>query len=127
MLEHDPDYRENKQRLQRNWMDKNPGYWVQYREGNPEYAERNRSRQRVQRKSKNSTAVAKIDESVLPPRFKLAFTGFPLFTEWKEEKTVLGSLNFHLPVLAVIAKMEIVKATLAKTGRDSQHNRQLIT
>lgn len=27
----DPDYRENKSRIQRDWMDRNPDYWREYR------------------------------------------------------------------------------------------------
>lgn len=30
-LNSDPDYRDNKRRSQRNWLDRNPDYWRQYR------------------------------------------------------------------------------------------------
>jgi hypothetical protein len=62
-LENDPDYRDNKQRSQRNWMDRNPGYWRQYRSDNPDYTERNRSSQRVKTPPHASPVLAKKDES----------------------------------------------------------------
>lgn len=46
-IQTDPDYRENQLRNQREWMTRNPDYWRKYRDGNPGYAERNRSRQRA--------------------------------------------------------------------------------
>jgi hypothetical protein len=64
-LQSDPDYRENKQRLQREWMDRNPGYWRQYRDDHPEYAERNRRQQR-RKPGAQLAALAKIDESTFP-------------------------------------------------------------
>lgn len=68
-LQTDPDYRENKQRLQREWMDRNPGYWRQYRDDHPEYAERNRRQQRDKCGSLPVTSLAKIDESGLRDPF----------------------------------------------------------
>jgi hypothetical protein len=65
-LQGDPDYRENKQRLQREWMDRNPAYWRQYRDGHPEYAERNRRQQRGKSRVSPVAALAKNDESTLP-------------------------------------------------------------
>lgn len=65
-LENDPDYRDNKQRSQRDWMDRHPDYWRQYRANNPEYAERNRSRQRVKPGQPRPTVLAKMDESNWP-------------------------------------------------------------
>lgn len=62
-LENDPDYRDNKQRSQRDWMDRNPGYWRQYRADNPDYTERNRSSQRGKTPPYPSPVLAKKDES----------------------------------------------------------------
>lgn len=61
-LENDPDYRDNKKRAQRDWMNRNPDYWRQYRTDHPEYAERNRSQQRKKVPPPKSAVLAKIDE-----------------------------------------------------------------
>lgn len=65
-LENDPDYRDNKQRSQRDWMDRNPDYWRQYRADNPEYTNRNRSRQRAKPALSEPANIAKIDASNWP-------------------------------------------------------------
>ena len=68
-LQSDPDYRENKQRLQLEWMDRNPGYWRQYRDDHPEYAERNRRQQREKSAASQVAGLAKIDVSTLRQAF----------------------------------------------------------
>jgi hypothetical protein len=47
-------------------MDRNPGYWRQYRSDNPDYTERNRSSQRVKTLPITSTILAKKDASNRP-------------------------------------------------------------
>ena len=69
-LESDPDYRENKQRSQRGWMDRNRDYWRQYRADKPDYADRNRSRQRKKALPPSPAVLAKIDASNWPQTFK---------------------------------------------------------
>jgi len=44
-LASDPDYRMNQAQCKANWAAQHPGYWKQYREKHPEYAERNRAKQ----------------------------------------------------------------------------------
>ena len=56
-LSHDPDYRENQARTQREWQRRNRGYWKEYRKRNPAYTEQNRLRQRERR-----VRIAKMDE-----------------------------------------------------------------
>ena len=48
------------------WQDRNPDYWRSYRETHPEYAERNRNRQRQQPAGGPMGEVAKMDVSALP-------------------------------------------------------------
>jgi len=48
----------------RDWADKNPNYWKQYRAEHPEYVERNRNRQR----KRNQASIAK---DALNPPFSL--------------------------------------------------------
>lgn len=69
-LENDPDYRDNKQRSQRGWMDRNPDYWRQYRADNPDYKDRNRARQRVEILPSKPVTLAKKDASNGPQTFK---------------------------------------------------------
>ncbi len=65
-LHADPAYRDNQSRAQRAWMDRNPDYWREYRDAHPEYAERNRNRQRVNSLQAQNSSVAKMDVSVPP-------------------------------------------------------------
>lgn len=61
-LANDPDYRDNKKRAQRDWMDRNPDYWRQYRADHPEYVETNRSHQRTKAPPLKPVVFAKKDE-----------------------------------------------------------------
>lgn len=65
-LQNDPDYRDNQNRAQHAWLDRQPDYWRQYREKNTAYAERNRSRQRSKPASPRSTDLAKMYASIGP-------------------------------------------------------------
>ena len=58
----DPDYKANQKACQKAWVEKNPGYWRNYRKEHPEYVERNRLLQKV-RRSRQSAGVAKMDAS----------------------------------------------------------------
>ncbi len=42
---HDPDYLENQSRAQASWLQRNPDYWMRYRESHPDYVARNRVNQ----------------------------------------------------------------------------------
>lgn len=42
----DKDYRENQAQSQKNWNEKNPDYYREYRLANPEYTKRNRELQK---------------------------------------------------------------------------------
>jgi hypothetical protein len=42
----DPDYRAAQKEAQERWIEKNPGYWKQYRKEHNPYTERNRDQQR---------------------------------------------------------------------------------
>lgn len=65
-LRADPAYRDNQSRAQRAWLNRNPNYWREYRDAHPEYAERNRNRQRVNGLQAQNPSVAKMDVSVPP-------------------------------------------------------------
>ena len=62
----DPDYRLNQTRAQQAWAARNPDYWRRYRQEHPEYAERNRVRQRDRRQLRKRTDVAKMVASERP-------------------------------------------------------------
>ena len=58
----DADYQDNQKRANKKWLEGQPDYWQRYRAQHPEYAERNRARQRVRNASRH-VVVAKMDES----------------------------------------------------------------
>lgn len=65
-LAHDNDYRENQAAAQQAWCAKNGGYWKGYREKHPDYAEKNRIKQRERNRKRRSPpegVIAKMDES----------------------------------------------------------------
>ena len=55
----DPDHRANKCESQRAWQRKNPFYWQQYRQKNPNYCEQNRKLQRVRDKAARQSVPVK--------------------------------------------------------------------
>lgn len=69
-MKRDKDYRDNKRRCEQEWRQKNQGYWQAYRKKNPDYAERNRVRQRIRdarrRRSSSLKMLAKLDVFTRP-------------------------------------------------------------
>jgi hypothetical protein len=63
-LRTDPDYKANQRDCQRNWHQRHPQYYRQYRNINTASAERNRLLQRV-RDAKRRPLLAKMDASIL--------------------------------------------------------------
>lgn len=61
----DLDYRDNQKRCQKEWLEKNKGYYKKYRQLHPEKAERNRilqkGRDAIRRKDRLDKLLAKID------------------------------------------------------------------
>ncbi|HWW05875.1 hypothetical protein [Collimonas sp.] len=65
----DPDYYDNQMRAQHAWIERNPGYWRQYRILHPNYVKRNRVKQSRRHAKRKKEMIAKMDASIL---------GFPL-------------------------------------------------
>lgn len=59
----DDDYRQNRARAQKKWLDGQPDYWQRYRATHPEYTDRNRESQRVRSAGKRAGSLAKMDAS----------------------------------------------------------------
>jgi hypothetical protein len=66
----DPDYRLNQVQAQQSWGARHPEYWQVYRQGHPEYCQRNREQQRERDRRRAQRRLAKMDawtgESVIP-------------------------------------------------------------
>jgi len=66
----DPDYRWNQVQAQQSWVARHPEYWRAYRQGHPEYCQRNRERQQERDRRRAQRGLAKMDvwtgESVIP-------------------------------------------------------------
>lgn len=66
----DPDYRDNQKRCQREWQERNPGYYRLYRMSHPCYVQRNRFLQEIRnnrrRKGKTDQMIAKMDSLLKP-------------------------------------------------------------
>lgn len=54
----DPDYRANQRECNKDWRDRNPDYWRDYRKSHPGYAERNRLLQKARRAGGNASIFA---------------------------------------------------------------------
>ena len=54
----DPDYKGNQADAQKSWMQKNPTYWREYRERNPEYVRRNRAMQKKRNATRKNASKA---------------------------------------------------------------------
>lgn len=68
-LHADPDYHANQSAAQSCWQEKNPDYWSKYREGHPDYVERNRENQRERNRRRrmqdgSQLPIAKMDASI---------------------------------------------------------------
>ena len=100
-LKTDPIYKANQKSSQQQWLKANPGYWKQYRENNPEKAERNRILQaRRNRKARFAPANAKMGQRLIAKMDASKADNFQ----------ILG--QFWL--LPVIAKMDALKVNIIK-------------
>ena len=71
---HDPDYRDNQRRCQRQWQERHQGYYRLYRDNHPKYTQRNRllqvmrdiRRRKDPCKDKQSKMLAKMDSLLRP-------------------------------------------------------------
>jgi len=100
-LKTDPVYKANQTSSQQQWLKANPGYWKQYRENNPEKAERNRILQaRRNRRARFSPADGKMDPWLIAKMDASQSVNFQ----------ILG--QFWL--IPVIAKMDALKVNLIK-------------
>lgn len=92
----DPDYQDNQARAQQAWNTRNPDYWREYRSAHPEYAERNRARQRKRKSMATNGPIAKMDvsDALLPlpsgiyRLSQVATTGIAKMDAWTVEITV---------------------------------------
>ena len=80
----DPDYRENKERCQRQWHESRPGYYKEYRNKHPEYTQRNNALQQIRnlkrRNDKQGKMIAKLD-SLIKPYYSLRGAMFRLMPQ----------------------------------------------
>jgi hypothetical protein len=63
-LASDEDYRCNQSACRTNWLKHNTGYWKQYRKNHPEYAQRNREKQRERNLNRRRSSDRPIASSV---------------------------------------------------------------
>ena len=66
----DKTYAARQQKHTEAWLQAHPDYWHEYRNRHPEYAARNRERQKSRNETRRSKAIAKSDASfleILPP------------------------------------------------------------
>lgn len=64
-IQSDKDYQVNQRAAQNAWSERNQDYWRNYREGNPEYQQRNRAQQRL-RNQASKVELAKMDVCDFP-------------------------------------------------------------
>ena len=63
-LDTDPEYRKDQRLANQKWLANNPDYWKNYRERNPQKADRNRALQRIRNQKKQpakAVCIAKMD------------------------------------------------------------------
>ncbi|PIW92309.1 MAG: hypothetical protein COZ89_00560 [Candidatus Nealsonbacteria bacterium CG_4_8_14_3_um_filter_37_23] len=95
----DPDYRENKERCQAQWQERNSDYYRLYRNKHPEYTQRNRFLQAIRdnrrRKDKQGKMLAKLD-SLLKPYYSRKGAIFRLIPQPERLLAKLDSLTVKL-------------------------------
>lgn len=95
----DPDYRENKERCQKQWQESHPGYYKDYRNKHPEYTHRNRVlqviRDNLRRKAKEGKMLAKLD-SLIKPYYSRRGSIFRLIPQPNRLLAKLDSLTVKL-------------------------------
>lgn len=95
----DSDYRGNQAAAHREWCSNNKGYWKEYRKRNPDYAERNRIRQRERNRLKRAgRSIAKMDELkgenlIISGRYRLTHLDNQLFAKMDELIVEIGVIS----------------------------------
>jgi hypothetical protein len=59
----DPDYQANRRESQKKWLERNRGYWREYRSRHPDYCQRNRLLQKRRDTKRRLQNLAKMDAS----------------------------------------------------------------
>ncbi len=94
----DPAYRDAQAIAQKEWGKRNVDYWHHYREQNPDYAERNRTQQRVRNASRRSdSSIAKMDAS--RPTFPLPSGTYRLELKDAEGVAKMDAFTVEITVL----------------------------
>jgi len=95
----DADYRENKERCQRQWHESHPGYYRDYRNRHPEYRQRNNALQQIRNmrrhKDKGGKMIAKLD-SLIKPYYSRRGAIFRLIPQPEQMIAKLDSLTVKL-------------------------------
>ena len=95
----DADYRENQYRCQKQWHERHPGYYSDYRKDHPEYTRRNNAMQQLRnaRRSndKQSKVIAKMD-SLLRPYYSRKGAIFRLIPQDSRMIAKMDSLRVKL-------------------------------
>jgi len=99
----DPDYKENKQRCEKEWHESHPGYYKDYRNNHPAYVERNRLLQQIRDirhrkdryKGSQGEMLAKLD-SLLKPYYSRRGSIFRLIPQGNVLLAKLDSLTVKL-------------------------------
>jgi hypothetical protein len=100
-LKSDPIYAANQKSSQQQWIKSNPGYWQQYRQKNPDKAERNRILQTMRnRRARSSSNAKKIDPG--------------LIAKMDASKSDTFKILGQFWLLPVIAKMDALKVNIIK-------------
>jgi len=100
-LKTDPDYKEGQRLANNKWLQNNPGYWKDYRNRNPEKADRNRSLQKIRNmKKRRNPAVSQ----------SLKTFGIAKMDARKPREYNLSGQYWLVPT---VAKMDAVKIFIA--------------
>ena len=100
-LKIDPIYAANQKSSQQQWIKANPGYWKQYRQKNPDKAERNRITQAIRnRRARSSPNAKQID--------------LGLIAKMEASKSDNFKILGQFWLLPVIAKMDALKVNIIK-------------
>jgi hypothetical protein len=99
--EKDADYREDQARAQQAWVQRNGGYWRDYRLRHPEYCEGNRKRSRERQAAGRSAAKAKFAKMDSLNGLSAVRSGTYLLVPQDEEKFAkMDSLMVEITLLS---------------------------
>lgn len=117
-LRSDPDYKANQADSQRRWCRKNPDYWRRYRDGHPDYVERNRQLQQM----RNGRRIPERSRESIAKRYALSMKNDGISGYYR---LIRADAPMIAKIDASLVKIEFISGSCADFYANASHCKEI--